>query len=148
MRKKNMIHKATMLLAFAFLGLVPTQAQEKAIAATTPTQMTVPVKMTVTLRVLGDDKRMPEVNREDVIVKQGNDRLQVTGWTPARDERAGLDLFILIDDAADQSVASQFDDLRSFINSQPSTTQVGIGYMRNGTVQIAQNFTTDHGQAA
>jgi len=148
MQKKNMIHKATMLLAFAFLGLVPTQAQEKAIAATTPTQMTVPVKMTVTLRVLGDDKRMPEVNREDVIVKQGNDRLQVTGWTPARDERAGLDLFILIDDASDQSVATQFDDLRSFINSQPSTTQVGIGYMRNGTVQIAQNFTTDHGQAA
>jgi hypothetical protein len=142
MRNKNLVHKLPMLLVFAFLGILPAQAQEKAAVTTTP------VQMTVTLKVLGENKQMPEVNREDVIVKQGNSRLQVTGWAPARDVRAGLDLFILIDDAADQSLASQFDDLRSFINSQPPTTQVGVGYMRNGTVQIAQNFTTDHDQAA
>src|SRR4029077_16547861 len=26
----------------------------------------------------------------------------------------------------------------------PPTTAVGVGYMRNGTVQITQNFTNDH----
>jgi hypothetical protein len=149
MRKSYLITKLPLLLAaLMLLGLFPVHAQEKAITATTPAQMTVPVKMTVTLRVLGDDKRMPEVKQEDVVVRQGDKRLQVTGWAPARDGRAGLDLFILIDDAADQSVASQFDDLRSFIHSQQPTAQVGVGYMRNGTVQIAQNFTTDHDQAA
>jgi hypothetical protein len=149
MKKNYLIKKLPLLLAaLMLLGLIPAQAQEKAIAATTPAQMTVPVQMTVTLRVLGDNKRMPEVNKDDVVVRQGNKRLQVTGWTPAHDERAGLDLFILIDDAADQSVASQFDDLRSFINSQPPAAQVGVGYMRNGTVQIVQNFTTDHERAA
>jgi hypothetical protein len=149
MRNNYFFKKLPLLLAgLMLLGLFPVHAQEKAIAATTPAQTTVPVQMTVTLRVLGDGKRTPEVNQEDVVVRQGNKRLQVTGWTPARDGRAGLDLFILIDDSADQSVASQFGDLRSFITSQPPNAQVGVGYMRNGTVQIAQNFTTDHELAA
>jgi hypothetical protein len=131
-----------MLLAVGFMGLLPLHAEEKAPAKTAD------VHMTVTLRLLGENKRMPEVNREDVIVKQGKERLQVTGWAPARGERAGLDLFILIDDASDPSLGSQLDDLRSFVNAQPPTTSVGIGYMRNGTVQISQNFTADHSQAA
>jgi hypothetical protein len=131
-----------MLFTVAFIGLLPVHAQQKAAATTTQ------VRMTVTLRVLGDNKRMPEVKREDVIVRQGKDRLNVTGWTPARGDRAGLDLFILIDDASDPSLGSQLDDLRAFINAQPSATSVGVGYMRNATVQITQNFTTDHSQAA
>jgi hypothetical protein len=57
-------------------------------------------------------------------------------------------LFILIDDACDSSLGSQLDDLRSFITAQLSTTSVGVGYMRNGTVQMVQNFTTEHAQAA
>ena len=61
------------LLAVVFAGLLSHARTGKAPAAT------VPARMTVTLRVLGDDKRMPEVNREDVIVRQGKDRLQVTG---------------------------------------------------------------------
>jgi hypothetical protein len=142
MRKNYLIHKLAMLLAVAFVGLLPAQAQEKTTVATTP------VHMTVTLRVLGDSKRAPEVNREDVIVRQGKEPLQITSWAPARGDRAGLDLFILIDDAADSSLGSQLDDLRAFINAQTSTTSVGVGYMRNGTVQITQNFTTDHSQAA
>jgi hypothetical protein len=32
------------------------------------------------------NKRMPEVSREDIIVRQGKDRLQVTGWTPLSGE--------------------------------------------------------------
>ena len=135
-------HKLPMLFAIAFLGLLPLQAQQK--TSTT----TVPVRMTVTLEVIGENKRMPEVNREDVIVRQGKDRLEVTGWTPARGDHSGLDLFILIDDASDPSLGSQLDDLRTFIDAQPPTTSVGVGYMRNATVEITQNFTTDPSQAA
>ena len=83
-----------------------------------------------------------------MIVKQGKDRLQVTGWTPPRGDRAGLDLFHSDRRRFPPGLGFQFDDLRSFINAQPPTTSVGVGYMRNGTVQIAQNFTTDHSQAA
>jgi len=107
----------------------------------------VTVTMTVTASV-PSDKRMPTISAEDVFVKRGKEHLQVTGWIPARANRAGLDLFILIDDASDQVLGSHLDELRSFINSQPATTSIGIGYMRNATVQIAQNFTTDHARAA
>lgn len=142
MRNTNRLQKGLVLAAIALMGLLPMHAGENAPAATTP------ARMTVTLQVLGENKRTPEVTDADVIVKQGKDRLPVTGWTPARGDHAGLDLFILIDDASDPVLGSQFDDLRSFINAQPSTTSVGVGYMRNGTVQITQNFTTDHSQAA
>jgi hypothetical protein len=92
-------------------------------------------------------KDVPTVNREDVRVFQGHDRLQVTDWIPLQGTQAGLELFILIDEATGTSVASQFDDLRRFLNAQPSTTTVAIGYMENGTVRIVQNFAKDHAAA-
>ena len=138
----NALATSFMILVFSCLGFHPLQAQEKPAAATTR------VRMTVTVRLLDQSRRMPEVNREDVIVMQGKERLRVTGWTPARGEKAGLDLFILVDDACDPSLGSQLEDLRSFVNGQPPTTSVGVGYMRNATVQMTQNFTNDHEQAA
>jgi hypothetical protein len=130
------------IFLFLALSLLPAQAQDGSSTATNPAQMT------VTVRALGKNKRMPEVNREDIIVRQGKDRLQVTGWTPLGGDRSPLDLFILIDDAARASMASQFGDVREFIDSLPKTTSVGVGYMRNGTVHVAQNLTTDHRRAA
>jgi hypothetical protein len=142
MRKYNQLPKVFMLFAIAFAGVLAAYAGDKTPATVTPK------RMTVTLQVLGENKRTPEVNLDDVIVKQGNDRLKVTGWTPARGDQAGLDLFVLIDESSVTRLGSQLDDLRAFINAQPASTSVGIGYMRNGTVQIAQNFTNEHSQAA
>jgi hypothetical protein len=112
-----------------------------------PADDAVPVTMTVTATV-ANGKRLPDITRDDVVVKRGNQRLRVTNWTPAQGNRAGLDLFILIDDAADPILGSQLGDLRQFINSQPPTTAVGIGYMSNARVRVVQNLTTDHAQAA
>jgi hypothetical protein len=140
--KKHQVHKSVMLFALAFASLL------SAHAAGNPPATTTLVQKTVTVRVLGDNKRMPDVYQDDLVVKQGKDQLKVTGWTPARGDRAGLDLFILIDDASDFSLASQFNDLRAFINAQPATTAIGLGYMQNGGVRITQNFTTEHDQVA
>jgi hypothetical protein len=129
------------MFLFFVLSLLPLQAQDSNSTTTSP------VQMTVTVRVLGKNKRMPEVNREDIIVRQGKDPLQVTGWTPISGDRDPLDLFILIDDAARATLSSQYSDLREFIYSLPRTTSVGVGYMRNGTVRVAQDLTTDHRQA-
>jgi hypothetical protein len=141
MPKRSTVLNALAVFAMVITGMLYLQAQDKAPAAT------VPVRMTVTATPL-NDKAMPELTRDDVMVKQGKDRLKVTDWTPARGDQAGLDLFILIDDACDTSLGSQLGDLRAFITAQPSTTSVGVGYMSNATVQIVQNFTTDHDQAA
>src|ERR1700685_2014429 len=144
MRNYQRLQKVLALSALAFMALVPANAGEKAPTSTSNKS----VQMTVTLQVLGENKSMPDVTHEDVPVKQGNERLPVTGWTQAQGDHSGLELFILIDDASDARVASQYGDLRAFINAQPATTFVGVGYMRNGVVQIAQDLTTDHNQAA
>ena len=114
MKASRITVKPLLILTIACMGLLPVRAQEKSAATATP------VRMTVTVRLLDDDKRMPEVHREDVIVRQDKDRVQVTSWTPARGDHAGLDLFILIDDASTTSLGVQLDDLRALINAQRS----------------------------
>jgi len=94
-----------------------------------PAKATVPVSMTVTANVAAN-KRAPEISPDDIVVKQGKSRLQVTEWVPARGDRAGLELFILIDDTADSRISLQYEHLRAFINAQPASTLVGVGYMR------------------
>jgi hypothetical protein len=93
---------------------------------------------------------IPVINREDVMVYEGHDRDrdQVTDWIPLVGDHAGLQLFVLIDDASNSSLDSQLQDLRQFISDQPATTAIGVGYMRNGTAEIVQNLTADHAQAA
>jgi hypothetical protein len=91
---------------------------------------------------------VPVIQKEDVMVYQGRDRVKATDWVPLRGDHAELELFILLDDGAGSSLGSQLEDLRRFINSQPATTRIAIGYMRNGTVDIVQNLTDDHNKAA
>src|ERR1700740_534484 len=98
------------------------------------------VRMVVTANV-DDGKRVPEIAKEDIFVKNGKERLHVLDWAPAQGERAGLELFFLIDDSATPGLGVHLDDLRAFIKSQPGTTAVGVGYARNGTVEIRQNLT-------
>lgn len=112
-----------------------------------PPEPGVPVKMVVTASVYRG-KRMPDISKDDVFVQKGKDRLPVAEWMPARGDRAGLELFILIDDASMSSLGIQLDDLRNFIKAQPATTSVGVGYARNAVVEIRQNFTSDHDLAA
>jgi hypothetical protein len=141
--KSQRINKALSLFAGAMMLLSGTSSSW---AAGTP-DSTVPVTMTVTASV-ADGKRVPNITRDDLVVRQGKSRLKVTGWVPARGDRAGLELFILIDDSADARFSLHYDDLRTFMLYQPATTLVGVGYMRNGTVQIAQDLTANHELAA
>jgi hypothetical protein len=107
----------------------------------------VAVSMVVTANV-DNGKRMPQIDKDDVFIKVGKERRQVTQWVPAQGERSGLELFILIDDASTTSLGVHLEDIREFIRDQPPTTAVGIGYTRNATVEIRQNFTKDHELAA
>ena len=102
---------------------------------------TVPAQMIVTVEAR-HGKNVPSLDRKDVMVFEGKQRLPVTDLTLG--ETAGLELFLLIDDASGESLGSQLDTLRHFIDAQPATTAIGIGYMRNGSANIMQNLTRDH----
>jgi hypothetical protein len=111
------------------------------------TDASAPVKMVVTANI-EKGKRNPDIRQEDVFVQKGKDRLPTGEWVAAKGDRAGMELFILIDDASLSTLGLQLDDLRKFIEAQPETTLVGVGYARNATVEIRQNLTTDHALAA
>jgi hypothetical protein len=106
-----------------------------------------PVQMVVSVEPKHGNE-IPQITQQDVIVTQGRDRRPVTNWLPATGDRAGLALAILIDDSAGLSFDTQIEDLRAFIGEQAPTTLVAVGYMQNGTVYLAHNFTQDHAAAA
>src|SRR5260370_19370270 len=140
MRTPHLIAGAFLAVAALASGLWSAAAQEASSSGAS-----VHVVVTVEPR---DGYNVPVINREDVMVYQGHDRAKVTDWLPLQGEHAGLQLFILIDDAANTSLGSQLEDIRQFINAQPSTTAIGVAYIRNGIADILQNPTDDHAQAA
>jgi hypothetical protein len=91
---------------------------------------------------------VPSVKRDDVSVYEGRDRDQIVDWVPAQGDRAGLELFIMLDDGSSSALGTQFGDIKNFINAQPTTTKIGVAYMQNGIARVEQNLTTDHAQAA
>jgi hypothetical protein len=140
----NLIRKSSMTLGTMFalvLGLFSGPAPASAQQANASTD--VPVQMVVTVKP-HHGAQVPAVAPDDVKVYQKGKRDTVASWVPLQGDRAGLQLFILIDDTSRANLALQFSSIDKFIEEQPTTTAIGVGYMRNGTVFTAQNLTTDH----
>lgn len=101
--------------------------------------------VTMTVTAAGKkDKEPPAIKKEDVELYRGKERLQVADW------KRGDSLFlaVLIDDSLDTEAASNWNDLKGFFNAQPQSTYIAVGYARNSTVMVAQDFTTDRVLAA
>jgi hypothetical protein len=93
----------------------------------------------------GDD--VPTLEQGDVKVKQGKNFLKVNKLIAAKGDNATLQLFILVDDTLGSAVGNNLSDIRDFINAQPASTVVAVGYMSNAAVNVVQNFTADHALA-
>ena len=115
---------------------------------TEPAPATSQVHLVITAEVPNENNEVPVLTAANVQVSQGKNMLKVASIIPARGDNAGLQLFVLIDDTCDSSIGNNLNDLRDFINAQPATTMVGVAYMSNATVQVAQNLTVDHALAA
>jgi hypothetical protein len=116
---------------FTLIVAVPVRAADSGLAITTVT-------------AVGKKQPPPPIKKEDVELFQGKERVPVADW------RRGENLFlaILIDDSLDSEVASQWNDLKAFIDAQPQTTYVAVAYSRNASAAVAQDFTNDHALAA
>ena len=88
------------------------------------------------------------VPKQTISLYENRKPQDVTGWVPLRGERSGLQLVVLLDDSSRGNLGLQLNDIRTFLNGLPPNAQVAIGYMRNGTPNLVQNFTSDHAQAA
>jgi hypothetical protein len=85
----------------------------------------------------------PVLKADDVKIMNAT----ITDWIPPADGR-DLELFVLIDDAANYDFGAKLQELRRFVTAQPAPVSVGVAYIHDGTLQIAENPTTDHARAA
>src|ERR1700683_5088738 len=125
------------------LAAVP--SAQLAVAQTNPAL--VPVSMVVTVQSHhGPD--VPVINGGNLTVYQNRARAKVTDSVALRGDRAGLELFLLLDDSPNVNQRTQLEDIRRFILAQTRTTKVGVAYMQTGGSRIEQGLTTDHALAA
>ena len=108
----------------------------------------VPVQMVVTAIPQTGKTAPATLGADDLNVSIGTAPARVLGGERLTGDLAKMQLFVLLDDSARSSLALQFPNVRAFIKSLPPTTQVAVGYMRNGTFILTQGFTTEHEKAA
>ncbi len=85
----------------------------------------------------------------DVFAYSGTNRTQVTSLQALKGDNASMQLFIFLDDSTRSgTLGTQIPELKNFVRSLPPSTEVAIGYMRNGGFDLVQKFTGDHEQAA
>jgi hypothetical protein len=113
----------------------------------TSAQAGVPVSMVVTVQG-HHGSELPDISAERVIVNESHARAKVTEWVPLRGDRAGLELFILLDDSVTTNRGRQLEDVQHFIMAQPATTKIGVAYMQQGGTKILQSLTRDHSLAS
>jgi hypothetical protein len=87
------------------------------------------------------------VQARDFKVQVNGKSAAITNVTPLRGDRAGLELVVLIDSGARNSLGREMDDIAKFVQSLPPTTAVAIAYMQNGRAVMAQPLTADKAQA-
>lgn len=86
----------------------------------------------------------PVLTPEDVDVTEGVDSLPVLSVTPLH---GPVEIFILVDNCSSCEPGTKFEELRKFINSQPPATSIGVAYIRDGKLEIAQSPSSDRKQA-
>jgi hypothetical protein len=98
---------------------------------------------TFTVTAVGKKETAPPISKDDVQLFTGKERKQIGDWKKSDQ----VFLAILIDDSIETGAGGQWDYLKEFINAQPASTAIAVGYIRNNTTQIAQDFSNDHSLA-
>jgi hypothetical protein len=99
----------------------------------------VPVRM-----VLNYGRPSPLLTPDDLTVALQFDPLPIVSLAPLR---GSLELYILVDSCSTCEPGPKLEELSRFIASQPSTTSIGVAYIQDGTLKIAEKPTTDRERA-
>jgi hypothetical protein len=119
------------------------------ISATIPNSTGVPTQIVITVLPAHGGSRLENLGAGDVKVLQGKTPATVIDVKRLAGDSANMQLFVLLDDSTQSSsLGIHLPQLKAFLQALPPSTQVGVGYMRNGTVSMAQAFTADHEKAA
>ena len=133
LRNPAALLSALFAATFVFPSVAPAQTKEAAGNTT----------FTVTA-VAKKEGEVSNIAKDNVQLFQGKERKQIGDW------KKGDTLFlaILIDDSIDSGAGGQWQYLKDFIMAQPASTSIMVGYIRNNSTTVAQDFTSNHELAA
>lgn len=98
----------------------------------------------VTILPKGHGEMPAGISQQDLNIKVNGKPAVVTRWRPLRGPDDRLELVLLIDSSARNSLGSQFSDIEHFVNSLPPNTKAAIAYMMNGQALFAGPLSADH----
>jgi VWFA-related protein len=107
--------------------------------------MTIPISI-FTKQELKEKEAEEFLQAGDIIVKEDNDQQTILSIRSVTN--TPLHIAILIQDNLSSSVNLQLDEIKNFIKKLPPDSRVMVAYLRAGTTQIRQKFTTDLEKAA
>lgn len=105
-----------------------------------------PVTIPVGIRVKGV-KPEPELQMVDLTVSEDGDPQTILSIR-AIGNNSPLTLGVLIQDDLVQSVSNEIRPIADFIRRLPKGSRVMVGYLRTGSLQVRQKFTSDLEKAA
>jgi hypothetical protein len=132
----------TAMMAF---GLAASGAFGSSLPATVPA----PTEMVITVRPAKGHSSPQNLDARDLTVLEGHTQATIAHVQRLAGDFADMQLFILLDDSTrSSSLGIHLRELKAFVAELPASTQIAIGYMRNGTFGLAEPFTADHQKAA
>jgi VWFA-related protein len=99
-----------------------------------------------TKQELKEDRLQEYLELDRLIVKENGDEQQILSIRTV--DEAPLALAVLIQDDLTSEFNLQISEIKKFITSLPRGSRVMVAYLRGGTAQIRQKFTTDLEAAA
>jgi VWFA-related protein len=105
------------------------------------------VTIPVTLRLKDEQRASEELRVLNLVVSEDGERQEILSTRSAAD-RAPLALTLLVQDDLASPAGLEISGLANFIRSLPQGSHVQVGYLRSGSLQLRQKFTTDLERAA
>ena len=106
-----------------------------------------PVTIPVTIRVKGHVSPESELRPVDFTISEDGDPQTILSIR-AMGTNSPINLLLLIQDDVVSSVGLEIKPLAEFIRKLPRGSRVSVGYLRAGSLQVRQKFTSDLEKAA
>lgn len=97
------------------------------------------VKAEVVVAVADHMNHHPQtLTREDLTETPS---MRIASITPLQ---GPAEVYVLIDDAANYDFGSKLQELRSFVKAQPASTAIGLAFIKDGELSVAEAPVKDH----
>lgn len=88
----------------------------------------------------------PNISQQDLSLKVNGKAAQVTSWEALRGQQGPVELVILIDGSARNSLGEQLREIEQFVHTLPPNVKSSIAYMENGAAVFSGPLTSDRNQ--